>query len=66
MFLLLQPGAGDFMEDPWRLSIGLLGYHAKEGTDVSAFPSTFTPLSTFGIVWKIVLPVALCAAPDSL
>jgi hypothetical protein len=54
------------MEDPWRLFIRLLGCYAKEGTDVSFLPSTFTPLHTFGIVWKIVLPVALCAAPDSL
>jgi len=66
VFLLLQLGAGDFMEDPWRFFIRLLGCCAKEGTDVSALPSTFTPLHTFGIVWKIVLPVALCAAPDSL
>jgi len=47
VFLLLQPGAGDFMEDPWRLFIRLLGCYAKEGTDVSAFPSTFTPLHTY-------------------
>jgi hypothetical protein len=54
------------MEDPWRFLIRLLGRYAKEGTDISALPSTFTPLHTSGIVWKIVLPVALCAAPDSL
>ncbi len=54
------------MEDPWRLFIRLLGCYGKEGIDVSALPSTFTPLHTCGIVWKIVLPVALCAAPDCL